>query len=111
MEPGFINSNAFQTVRFTPLSQQGLTRATDPYHAHYIHMKAFFERMMHLAVATPDSVAGNILKTIKMRRPPLRVAGTIDALLFSLMRRLLPQRLYYALLYRGLPKVNQWGQE
>ena len=39
----------------------------------------------------------------------LRVGATLDAPMFSLFRRLTPQRLYNALLFRMLPNVRRWG--
>jgi hypothetical protein len=32
-----------------------------------------------------------------------------DAWVFAHMRRLLPRRLYHAILYRALPGVRRWG--
>lgn len=110
IEPGFINSSSFQNTHYT--SQAALSEADpqDPYHCHYRHMAPFIERTMGLSVATPEKVARRVLHTMQRRRPPLRVAGTADAVLFDLLRRFLPRRLYHAVLYRSLPGVHTWGR-
>jgi short-subunit dehydrogenase len=45
------------------------------------------------------------------QRPRLRVQATFDAYLFTVLRRLVPQRIYHAILYRALPRVAEWGAE
>ncbi len=111
IEPGFINSSSFQNTHYT--SQADLSEADpeDPYHCHYRHMAPFIQRTMGLSLATPEKVARRILRTIERRNPPLRVAGTPDAIVFDLLRRFLPRRLYQAVLYRSLPGIRTWGRE
>lgn len=109
VQPGFIRSRSFERTRYTELSEPAAQSKDDPYFAHYQHMTRFIARRMERATATPEGVARVVLRTIRQRNPPLRVAGTLDARLFGLLRRLLPRRLYHALLYRGLPKVKAWG--
>jgi hypothetical protein len=65
--------------------------------------------LMQLTFHTPADVAETISRLIGARNPPLRVAGTWDALIFDLLRRLLPARIYHRLLYAGLPQIWEWG--
>lgn len=109
IQPGFIRSNAFRNVRFTQAGRASLADATSPYHEHYTNMEELTARLMQLTWATPDSVARSVVRTLHRRRPPLRVAGTCDAWLFSVARRLLPQWAYHTMLYAGLPRVWRWG--
>jgi len=109
VQPGFVRSDGFEHVLSTSLSACSQDRTDDPYHAHYAHMRGFVERLMQRAPSTPDHVARVIARTLARRRPPLRVAGTLDAHFFTLLRRLLPRSLYHALLYRSLPSVGTWG--
>jgi hypothetical protein len=109
IEPGFINSEGFEKVRFTGLSSEGRMRSSDPYFTHYATMTAFIANIMGRTLATPDSVAKTVLRTLKRKHPPLRVPATLDAHLFALLRRLLPRRLYHAVLYRSLPGIRRWG--
>lgn len=111
IEPGFIRSDSFRNTRFTRHSFAAAMNDVDPYHAHYLHMASFIERMMGHAVATPERVAKSVRRTLRQRRPPLRVYATPDAHLFALLRRLLPRGLYHAVLYRALPHIAAWGHE
>jgi hypothetical protein len=110
VQPGFINSDGFEKVRMTDQSRLALDSESSPYHAHYVHMADFIAKIMRSVPATPGSVAAKVVKVINSKKPPLRVPGTFDASLFSLLRRLLPQRLYHEVLYRSLPGVETWGQ-
>ena len=93
VEPGFIHSPSFANTRYTLDSQTAMDQEQDPYHAHYEHMAPFIARTMDRSRATPERVAKTILKVIEARRPPLRVPATMDAHLFSLLRRpAAPQR-------------------
>lgn len=107
--PGFIRSDSFRNTRFTQRSFAAAMNEQEPYHAHYLHMAAFIERMMERTLATPDSVARAVVRTLRRQNPPLRVYATPDAHLFALLRRLLPRGWYHALLYRMLPHVRGWG--
>ncbi len=109
VEPGFVRSNSFENTRATSLSGESVLLASDPYHHHYANMAPFVARWMGRARATPDTIARRIIKTMTRKRPPLRVEATIDARMFSLIRRVVPRRLYHWLLYRSLPNVKTWG--
>lgn len=109
VEPGFIDSDGVHKVRFTDLARAALNDPNDPYHQHYRHMETFVGRLMHTFGQSPKHVARQVLRAMNRRNPPLRMAGTFDARVFQLARRLLPRRLYHGLLYRGLPGVRRWG--
>jgi short-subunit dehydrogenase len=110
IEPGFINSDGFEKVRFTRLGAAASMRPTSAYYAHYRNMDTFIQRIMRRAWATPESVARTIVRNVEKRRPPLRVPATLDAHLFRALRYLLPQRLYHWVLYRSLPGVRSWAK-
>ncbi len=109
LQPGFIDSDGFQKVRYTPRSGRSEQDLADPYHEHYFNMAPFIARLMKSSRATPDSVARVVLKTMRRRNPPLRVPATFDAFAFSSLRRILPRSTYHWLLYKMLPKVGTWG--
>lgn len=109
IEPGFIHSDSFTKVQFTTLSAESLNDVSEPYFGHYHFMGRFIATLMKRSPASPDKISKKILRVIESSRPPLRVAATPDAILFSLMRRLIPQRLYHEILYRMLPHVRCWG--
>ncbi|MFU8805019.1 MAG: SDR family NAD(P)-dependent oxidoreductase [Bradymonadaceae bacterium] len=110
VEPGFINSKGFEKVRFTEQSAQANDMALRDYHEHYRHMDRFIEKMMTRTGADPKNVARVILRTMTRKRPALRVTATLDAWLFSMVRRFLPRRFYHWLLYRSLPSIAEWGR-
>ena len=109
VEPGFINSDGFEKVRWTALGERAAAEPGNPYHAHYREMSRFIGRLMRWAQATPESVARKVERLMLRRRPPLRAPATLDAVAFSLLRRLLPRAPYHALLYRMLPGIATWG--
>lgn len=109
IQPGFINSDGFENVRFTGLSQTAQDTIHSAYHWHYHHMQGFIARVSRRVLATPESVARKVVHTIEHKNPPLRVPATFDASLFSLLRRLMPRSLYHWVLYRSLPSIDDWG--
>lgn len=109
IQPGFVNSSGFKRVRYTIDSESSEHDPCENYHNHYASMAPFIGKLMTRTWATPDSVARKIIKTMFRRSPPLRVQATIDATVFGLLRRWLPQRLYHWVLYRSLPQVKTWG--
>lgn len=109
IEPGFIHSDAFEKVQWTGLSEKSKDALSDAYHNHYEHMQGFIDRMMRLSPATPESVARTVMRTIRAKRPGLRVPATIDAHLFGFLRRILPRKLYHFVLYQSLPHIRDWG--
>ena len=83
--------------------------AGDPYHAHYACMEPFIARMMGWSMVTPERIARRVLRLLKHPDPPLRVSATPDAMIFDMLRRFLPRRLYHFILYRNLPRIRTWG--
>jgi short-subunit dehydrogenase len=109
VQPGFVDSDGFQKVRYTPQSGRSEHEMEEPYHEHYVNMSPFIGRLMKASSATPESVAKVVLRTIRRKRPPLRVPATFDAMAFSFLRRVLPRTTYHWLLYKLLPNVDSWG--
>ena len=109
VQPGFVDSDGFQKVRYTPKSHRSEHELAEPYHEHYVNMTPFIAKVMRWSRATPESVAKVVLKTMRRKRPPLRAPATLDAFGFSLLRRLLPRSTYHWLLYKMLPRVDTWG--
>jgi short-subunit dehydrogenase len=109
VEPGFIRSPSFEKVRLTELSASSRADPGDPYHAHYACMEPFIARMMGRSLVTPERIARRIIRLLEHPDPPLRVGATPDAVIFDLLRRFLPRRLYHWILYRSLPKIRTWG--
>lgn len=109
VQPGFVDSDGFQKVRYTPKSDRSEHELAEPYHEHYVNMSPFIAKLMRASRATPESVAAVVLRTMRRERPPLRVPATSDARAFTLLRRILPRSTYHWLLYKMLPRVDTWG--
>ncbi len=109
VQPGFIHSKSFENVVLPRQAISAIEEPSDPYHSIYQNMAPFIERLMGMARTTPDRIAEQILATLDQPNPRLRVFATIDAKLFYVLRRLLPRRVFHALLYRILPGVRSWG--
>lgn len=109
VQPGFINSKGFEKVRKTDLSSISSEEVDSAYHQHYVNMEQFIERIMNLTPSTSETVANKVVSVMRAANPPLRVAGTWDAVFFKLMRRFIPQRIYHGILYHFLPNIGKWG--
>ena len=111
IQPGFINSDSFKNVELTRQSRKSIQDKNNPYYYHYNSMAPFIAKMMRLSPSTPETIAKKIHKVINSDNPPLRVPVTVDALIFGLLRKLLPRKMYHMLMYYSLPKIYRWGED
>lgn len=98
VEIGFVHSSGFtKTTEFGAKD--------DPHYLDYSEsMREFITKMMNSTWETSDSIALKIYKKIIQNpNPPLRVFGTFDAMIFTWIRKLLPQDIYHFFLYCCLP--------
>jgi short-subunit dehydrogenase len=109
VQPGFVHSNSFRNIYFTPLSKPE-NSFSGPYSDYYRHMSPFIEKLMGLSMTTPDKIAKLILRVIRTEEPPLWWPATLDATLFYYLRRLLPRRLFLPILFAALPGARHWGE-
>ncbi len=109
VQPGFIHSNSIRNVVISKQAREAIENESDPYHAVYLSMAPFIERLMAFARATPEDIADRVLLTLRKKKPRLRVFATIDARFFYILRRVLPRKVFHSLLYRALPGVRGWG--
>lgn len=109
IQPGFIRSKAFSKVPWTRRAHIVNKNTQCPYHQHYNSMSTFIEKIMSRVLAKPESVAKKIYKVMLQKKPPLRKTVTIDATLFTLMKRVLPSRFYLWFLHKSLPNIKNWG--
>lgn len=110
VQPGFIKSDAFSKVPWTRRAKIVTKAEGCPYHNHYTSMAPFIQKIMKKVLARPETVAEKVYKLMLQKNPPLRKAVTIDAVAFSLLRRLLPSKLYLWFLHRNLPNLKTWGE-
>ena len=108
VEPGFVHSSSFKNAVFTLNSRKAYENQSEDYHPYYVNMLNFITKMMHFSPTTPDDIACKIIRIMNRKNPPLRAPVTPDAIFFSIVRRLLPARIYHWLLYRSLPNLKTW---
>lgn len=106
-QPGFVYSQSFKRVLLSKAAQEAADTGST-YANYYRYMSQFIEKLMGQALVTPESLAKRIIRLMNHPHPPLRVPASADARLFSLMTRLLPRRIYHALLYHSLPGIKHW---
>ncbi len=111
IQPGFINSDSFRNVELTRESRKSIQDKNNPYYYHYNSMAPFIAKMMRISPSTPEKIAKKIHRVIDSKNPPLRKPVTIDALIFGLIRKLLPRKIYHALMYYLLPQIFRWGED
>ena len=108
IQPGFVRSRAYQNVVYSASSRKSMLDKSDPYHAYYKYMGEFIGSMMERAPATSSKIARRIYKAIERPSHRLRIPSTLDARFFYYFRRLLPRRIYHYILFRSLPKIDDW---
>lgn len=108
VQPGFIHSNSFRNICYTPQSSPE-NSFHGPYSDYYRNMGPFIEKLMGLSMTTPERVAKLIIRVIRTEDPPLWWPATLDAFLFYYLRRLLPRRLFLPILFAALPGAKHWG--
>jgi short-subunit dehydrogenase len=109
IQPGFVHSNAFMKVYYSPLATESL-KTEGVYSDYYRYMTPFIEKMMRLSPTTPERVARKILKVIQTESPPLWVPATWDAIIFYYLRRFIPRRMFHPFLFMALPHRKLWGK-
>lgn len=109
VQPGFVHSNSFKNVYYTPFSKPS-ENIEGPYCDFYENMSPFVEKMMNRSISTPQKVAHQVLGVIRTQDPPLWLPVTLDAKVFYYIRRLLPRRLLLPFLFWCLPNAHTWSR-
>jgi NAD(P)-dependent dehydrogenase (short-subunit alcohol dehydrogenase family) len=108
IQPGFVRSNSFKNVYVSEGARRAVEDSTT-YANYYWHMGRFIAGLMNRSNATPERIAAKIVQVMERPNPPLRVPASLDARFFTLMTRLIPRRIYHAILYRNLPGIETWA--
>lgn len=110
IQPGFINSDSFKHVVFSRKANLS-SKLQGPHSEYYDTMGPFIERLMHWTRSTPERVADKIIQVIEMKHPPLRRSVTPDAILFRILRRVLPAEIFHRIMFWFLPGSQIWGRK
>lgn len=108
VEPGFINSDSFKNI-LLPKKAKLSAKLKGPHSEYYNSMSPFIESLMKWAFATPESIAHKIETLIEKKNPPLRLRVTLDAVVFSFLRKLLPEFMFHKVMFLLLPGSRLWG--
>lgn len=109
IQPGFVRSESFKNVRYTPLSKAA-EGSPDFYGDYYENMTPFIERLMRVSLTSPKAIAKLVLKVIRTENPPLWIPATYDAAIFYYLRRFVPRSILMRILFNSLPRVRRWGR-
>lgn len=108
VEPGFIHSDSFKNILF-PKKAKLSAKLQGPHSEYYKSMSPFIESLMKWAFATPESIALKIAGLIENENPPLRLRVTVDAKVFSFLRKILPESIFHKAMFLLLPGSRLWG--
>lgn len=103
LQPGFLRSDSFKNVVYSRRAG-ACDLQNDEYCAYYNAMAPFVEKLMSRSFTTSTDVARRALRIIDCKSPSLRIPATLDAQVFYWLRRILPRRIYHAVLFFLLPK-------
>lgn len=109
VQPGFINSPSFKNTLLSRKARLSY-ELHGPHSEYYDSMTPFIEKLMGYSFTTAESVGRQIQKLIEKKNPPLRVKVTLDAIVFGILRRLIPGSLFHKVMFYFLPHSKQWGK-
>lgn len=105
---GFINSSSFKRVVLSHKADISVALG-GPHSEYYRSMTPMIEKLMSFSLTSSESVAKNIIRLIDKPTSVLRVPLTVDAILFAVIKKVIPSFLFNRLLYFLLPGSMKWG--
>lgn len=108
VQPGFVNSHAFQNVILSDKAKMSAC-LRGPHSEFYDSMELFFEKWMRKSFADPDKIARKISRLIEKEQPPLRVNASWTVLLYAALRKVLPGDLFHRVMFKVWPQSRIWG--
>lgn len=105
---GFVNSNSFRRVQLSKKAAISLA-VGGPHSEYYQSMTPMIEQLMAVSLLSSSAIAKRILNLIHRPASRLLVAMTPDAVVFSILKKLIPSFIFHRLLYWLLPGSVKWG--
>ena len=105
---GFINSSSFKRVVLSNKAELSMALG-GPHSEYYRSMTPMIEKLMAFSLFSSAKIAGKIIKLIDKPRSRLRLPLTPDAVIFSVLRKVVPSFLFNRVLYFLLPGSMKWG--
>jgi len=108
IQPGFVHSNSFKNVYMSRKAKFS-DELEGPYAEYYSFISPFIENLMKWSRSTPEKIARKIFALMESPRPPLWRTATPDAMLFGMISKLLPKRIFHKIMFLLLPGSKKWG--
>lgn len=105
---GFINSNSFKRVVLSNKAKISVA-LSGPHSEYYQSMTPMIEKLMSLSFSSADKIAKKIIKLIDRPRARLRLSLTLDAIVFAIIKKIIPAFIFNRFLYLLLPGSLRWG--
>lgn len=105
---GFINSNSFKRVVLSNKAEMSMALG-GPHSEYYRSMTPMIEKLMAFSLFSSAKIAGKIIRLIDKPKQRLRLPLTPDAIIFSILRKVVPSFLFNRALYFLLPGSMKWG--
>jgi short-subunit dehydrogenase len=106
IQPGFVTSDTYEKTRLGIVMETRRRATTAIYAAQLSTISALIGKSVRLTTAQPSHVASSIWKVIQATRPPLRQPATLDAQVFSFLKRFLPDAGFERLISFCLAKIG-----
>ncbi len=107
VEPGFISSDSYLKARLSLALDRGHLPHTANYSLQNNMITCLIDRATRLTNASNEDVAIQIAKITELSSPPLRRLVTLDAKVFSFLKKFLPGTLYDRLLSLCLNSIRR----
>lgn len=105
---GFINSKSFKRVVLSDKAELSLALG-GPHSEYYRSMTPMIEKLMAFSFFSSGKIAGKIINLIDKPRERLRIPLTPDAIVFSILKKIIPAFMFNRFLYYLLPGSMKWG--
>ena len=105
---GFINSSSFKRVVLSNKAELSMALG-GPHSEYYRSMTPMIEKLMAFSFFSSAKIAGKIIRRIDRPRQRLRLPLTPDAIIFSVLMKIVPSFLFNRALYFLLPGSMKWG--
>jgi len=105
---GFINSNSFTRVVLSNKAKISMA-LNGPHSEYYRSMTPMIEKLMSLSFSSADRIAQKIITLIDKPKERLRLSLTVDAVVFAILKKIIPSFIFDRFLYLLLPGSLKWG--
>jgi short-subunit dehydrogenase len=108
VQPGFVHSDSYKNVYLSEKAKF-TEKLGGPYADVYQFITPFIEKLMNLSPTTPEKIANKVLSICIHHNPKLWESATWDAVMFTVLKKILPRYLFHRIMFRFLPKSKAWG--